>query len=204
MSSIYLQNIKEKEIIPIVEFKRELKLLGIDNNKVLFLEGEKVKAFDISSEEIQEKPKGVIVTFTDNNLNLSVYSNGVKSNLNPLGKGKYIWVSISPDHHKIIYNKTGKGTFICDITGKTITNLGRLHAAKWSNDGKWIIGMDDYDDGYKYTKSDVLMVSFDGKTKINLTENSDVIALNPDISKDNSKVIYHNEEGRVYLMKLKK
>lgn len=203
MTSIYLQNTKEKEIIPIVEDKRNLKLLSIENNKILFLEGENVKAFDISSGEIQDNPKGVTVAFTDNNLNLSVYSNGIKSNLNPLGEGNYIWVSLSPNNNEIIYNKTGKGTFICDLTGKTITDLGRLHAAKWSKDGKWVVGMNDYDDGHKYTKSDILMISFDGKTNQNLTKNSDVIALNPDISKDNSRIIYHNEEGRVYLMNLK-
>ncbi len=203
LTSLFLQDITEKIIVPVVTDKRDIKLLSVDNSNVYYVEGDVVKAFDISGKKTVKNPKNIRIAFTDNNLNLSLYSDGVKTNINPQGDGNYIWVSLSPDKKKILYNYPKKGAFIADLTGKTIKELGKLDAAQWSNDGKWIIGMEDYDDGHKYTKSDILMVSPDGKIKKNLTENSDLIALYPNISNDNKKVVYNTEDGRVYLMKIK-
>ena len=203
LTSLFLQDITEKIIVPVVTDKRDIKLLSVDNSNVYYLEGDVVKAFDISGKKTKTNPKNITIAFTDNNLNLSLYSGGKKSNINPQGEGNYIWVSLSPDKKRILYNYPKKGAIIADLTGKTMKELGKLDAAQWSNDGKWIIGMEDYDDGHKYTKSDILMVSPDGKIKKNLTENSDLIALYPNISKDTKKVVYNTEEGRVYLMKIK-
>ncbi len=204
ITSIYYQNLNTLVLKPVVENKRNLKLLDTDAKNVYYLEGDNVYAYNFDSGEIMENPPNVILAYTDNNLNLVVYKNGVKKILNPQGKGNYIWVSISPGKNQILYNKAGKGTFIADLSGKTVMDLGRLHAAVWSKDGKYIVGMNDFDDGQKYTKSDILMINTKTKSKSNLTENSDVIALYPDIDKNNNKVIYQNEEGRIYLMELKK
>ncbi len=203
LTSLFLQDIAEKIIVPLVTDKRDIKLLSVDNSNVYYLEGDVVKAFDISGKKTITNPKNITIAFTDNNLNLSLYSGGKKSNINPQGEGNYIWVSLSPDKKRILYNYPKKGAIIADLTGKTVKELGKLDAAQWSNDGKWIIGMEDYDDGHKYTKSDILLVSPDGKIKKNLTENSDLIALYPNLSKDNKKVVYNTEEGRVYLMNIK-
>jgi len=203
LTSIFLQDILEKTTVPVVTDKREVKLLAVENSKIFFLEGENIQSFDIATGETTTNPKDALLAFSDNNLNLSILANGKKTNINPQGEGNYIWVSLSPDKRKILYNYPKKGAVISDLKGKTINEIGKLDAAKWSNDGQWIVGMEDYDDGHKYTKSDILMVSPDGKTRKNLTENSDIIALYPDLSPDNKKVVYNNDEGRVYLMKLK-
>lgn len=203
VTSLFFQNVEEKVIIPVLENKRDVKLLDVTNNDIIFLEGDDIKVFNIISGETIVNPSKITIAYTDNNLNLVTYVNGNKKNLNPFGDGNYIWVSLSPDKTKILYNKSGKGTYICDLNGKTISDLGRLHAAKWENSGNWVIGMDDYDDGHKITKSDILYISKDGKVKKNLTENSDKIALYPDISTEGKEIIFHDENGAVYLMKLK-
>lgn len=202
-TSIFVQNIETLELFPIVENKRNIKLVNIEGDIVIYLEGEEIKFFDLNTKSIIDKSPKTSFGFVDNNLNLAVYKDGVKEILNPQGEGNYIWVSTSPDNSKILYNKAGKGTFICDLSGKTLVELGRLHAAKWSKDGNSVIGMDDYDDGYKITKSDIIKMSSDGSKKVVLTENTDRIALFPSISPDNKSIIYHNEEGRVFVMKLK-
>jgi len=203
LTSIFLQDIVEKTTIPVVTGKRDIKLLDVKNSKIFFLDGNNVNSFDIASGETTINPKDALLAFSDNNLNLSILANGKKTDINPQGEGNYIWVSLSPDKRKILYNYPKKGAFISDLNGKTKFELGKLDAAKWSIDGQWIVGMEDYDDGHKYTKSDILMISSDGKSKKNLTENSDLITLFPNISADNKKVIYNTEEGRVYLMKIK-
>jgi len=203
VTSIYFQDVTEKVIVPVIENKRDIKLLDATVNSIIFLDSDDVKSFNIVTGETISNPKNLTTAYTDNNLNLVAYADGKKKILNPFSDGNYIWVSLSPDKTKILYNKSGKGTFICDLSGKTVTELGRLHAAKWDKSGEWIIGMDDYDDGQKVTKSDILLISKDGKTKKNLTENSDKIALYPDMSSEGKKIIYHDENGGVYLMKLK-
>jgi len=204
VSSIIIQDLSEMTSETIVKDKRNIKLLGADKDKVYYLDGDKVVAYNLATKKKTVNPPGVTLAYTDNDLNLVLYKDGKYRILNPNGKGNYIWVSLSPDKKKILYNKAGEGTFIADLNGKILVDLGRLHAAKWDASGKWIIGMDDYDDGNKYTKSDIIMVSADGKIRKNLTKNSDIIALYPDIAPNDDKIVFHNEEGRVYLMQLKK
>ncbi|MCF6242999.1 MAG: hypothetical protein L3J74_16860, partial [Bacteroidales bacterium] len=144
-----------------------------------------------------------VLAFTDADLNLVVYKNGKQHILNPFGKGNYIWVSVSPDGTKILFTKTGKGTFICDSEGKNIINLGRLHAAKWSKDGKWVIGMNDFDDGSKYTNSQIIIISPKGINRQVLDLKDIKIALYPDLSDDNSKITFNTDNGKIYVITLK-
>ena len=71
----------------------------------------------------------------------------------------YIWVSLSPNGKYILYNVPLRGTFVCTIKGKVVAELGRLNAPVWY-DNNIILGMDDYDDGENFTKSDVVAVNF--------------------------------------------
>ncbi|RLD78069.1 MAG: hypothetical protein DRJ10_10920 [Bacteroidetes bacterium] len=103
-----------------------------------------------------------------------------------------------------MFNKTGEGTYICELNGKIIANLGRLSAAKWSNNGLWVIGMNDYDDGKQYTSSQIVLCSADGKTRQSLELKNQKIALFPDISADYSKIVFNDEKGKIYILFLKK
>ena len=69
----------------------------------------------------------------------------------------YIWVTLSPNGKYILYNVPLKGTFVCNLKGKIVAELGRLNAPVWY-DNRIVIGMDDYDDGNNFTKSDVVAV----------------------------------------------
>lgn len=71
----------------------------------------------------------------------------------------YIWVSLSPNGKYILYNVPLRGTFVCTIKGKVVAELGKLNAPVWY-DNNIILGMDDYDDGENFTKSDVVAVNF--------------------------------------------
>ncbi len=202
-SSIYIQDILSKTLKPIVSDKRNLKLICLEDNNVIYVENNNIKSFDFIKNTYNDNPQNINVAFVDNNLNLCVYRNGKKTILNPSGKGNYIWVSKSSDDSLIVYNIVGKGSFVCDFEGNIISDLGRLHALKWTYDDRWIVGMDDYDDGYNYTKSDIIKVSKDGKKRINLTQNSNIIALYPSVDNKKHQLLFNNSEGRVYKMELK-
>ena len=199
-TSVYEQDIKSGTKNLLLKNARNLSSLSYRNNNLSFTQAGNLKVY---SKGIKNSETDQQQVFTDENLNLVLYQSGAQKILNPLGTGNYIWVSLSPDGNKILFNKTGKGTYICDLQGNIIADLGRIHAAKWSDDGKWIIGMDDYDDGQKYTRSKIILISSDGKTK-NVIELKDIpIALYPDISKNNSKIVFNNDRGEIYLIKIR-
>ena len=95
---------------------------------------------------------------------------------------------------------SGGGTYICDLSGKILVDLGNIHAPKWSPDGKWIVYMDDKDDGYNFTSSEIHVISSDGKWDIPLTSTENEIELYPAWGPQN-EIVYSTESGRIYLLK---
>ncbi len=199
-SSVYKLNIANKKKTEVIKNVRELSSLEYQKGNLFFIHHKSLNKHPLNNEKSIESR---VLAFTDADLNLVVYKNGIKNVLNPYGKGNYIWVALSPDKQKVLFTKTGKGTFICDTDGKIIANVGRLHAAKWSKDGKWIIGMNDFDNGHNYTNSQIIMISSDGTNRQVLDLKDIKIALYPDLSNDNSKIVFNTETGKIYVLTLK-
>ncbi len=101
-SSIYIQDISNKQLTLVSLDKRSLKLIGVENNNVIYLENGKVKSFDLTSNTHSDNPTNINVVFTDDNLNLCLHKNGKNTVLNPSGEGNYIWVSKSHNENFIV------------------------------------------------------------------------------------------------------
>ena len=139
--------------------------------------------------------------FTENS-QIVITQNGLRKKIKPLGDGNYIWVSLSPKNDKILFTLAGKGTYISDLNGRIITELGYANAPKWSPDGKWIVYMDDKDDGFNYVSSDIIVVSADGELKFNITDTNSEIEMYPEWSREGNKIVYHNLSGEIFLAEL--
>ncbi|MDD8018248.1 MAG: hypothetical protein PHP42_07730 [Bacteroidota bacterium] len=126
--------------------------------------------------------------------------NGDRVTLDPFGNGQYIWPVLSPDKSLLVAVEMERGAFICDVTGKNIQRLGKCNGPSWTRDGKWIVGMDDRDDGHRILSSDIIVVSVDGKQKFTLTENLDAMAMFPHCSSVENKIIFTTDKGEVYMM----
>lgn len=126
----------------------------------------------------------------------------IRKTIKPLGEGNYIWVSLSPKNDKILFTFAGKGTYICDLNGRIISELGYANAPKWSPDGKWIVYMDDKDDGLNYVSSDIIISSSDGKFKFNITDTNSEIEMYPEWSSEGNKIVYHNLDGDIFIAEL--
>lgn len=63
--------------------------------------------------------------------------------------------------------------------------------------------MVDADDGYHYTKSDIVIVAVDGTQMQQLTTPSDEIKMFPAVSNDGSQIAFHTLEGKIYVMTIK-
>lgn len=133
---------------------------------------------------------------------LTFVVDGKETILTPSGSGNYLWASLSPDKDKILYNKAGFGSFICDLQGNVLVELGYANAPVWSPNGKWIAYMTDYDDGHFYTESEIWIASADGKEKKQLTSTDDSIEMYPRWAPDNQRLVFHDDLGHIYILKL--
>jgi Tol biopolymer transport system component len=124
-----------------------------------------------------------------------------KELLDPFGGGSYVWPSLSPDRTKIVAYEMGRGTFVCDLRGTVLARLGRRDAPVWTRDGRWIVFMDEKDDGQRILTSDIAMVSSDGKTVIALTSTPDVLEMYPDCSPVDNTIAFSTMRGEVFLLR---
>jgi Tol biopolymer transport system component len=133
------------------------------------------------------------------NMKIALSVNGNRILLDPLGNGSYIWPVLSPDKQQLVAYEMGKGAFVCDLTGKVQSILGRRDAPSWTRTGKWIVYMADRDDGHKLVSSDLCAVSPDGKTVIQLTSTSSVMKLDPHCSPTENKIICSTSDGGIMI-----
>ncbi len=143
-----------------------------------------------------------VMTVYIENQKIVLEKSGKKTVLTPNGKDQsYIWPQISPDQKKLTYTVAGKGTFVCDISGKNVVSLGKLGAPQWLNNN-WVIGMDDRDDGHILLSSDIIAVSVNGKVRQNLTQTSDRIEMYPAASPAGDKIVFNTDKGDLYMMEI--
>lgn len=199
-SSINSMNLDSKQTTVIEDSKKNLSPPQITNNKLVYTIENKVKNHELA---------GTLKALEDRNIwagiekqKIVVYENDVKKILAPKGEGNYIWPELSPDKTKILFTFAGHGTFISDLSGKIIAELGYLNASKWLNNN-WVVGMKDYDDGDVVTVSDLFAVSLNGQNSIQLTHTTDEIEMHPDCLPESSKIVYHTLKGDIYLLTVK-
>lgn len=152
-----------------------------------------------------QMPNEVFVAEED--LKIVVYNNGRRIELDPL-KGQYgswdpqyCWVSLSPNKTKILFH-CANNSFVCDINGKNIVNLGEMNCPRW-RDNSHVVGHNEDHDGYYLTKGEIFIVGADGKNLQQLSTTSSEIKTFPAVSADGSKIAYHTEDGKLFLMTIK-
>jgi len=197
-SSVYSFDLKNKRHKLIESKNRFVSTPKIVNNKLIYTVGSEKKEKQISDNTYRFS--GNVWTCIEDQ-KLVIYKNDKKTVLTPNGLGNYIWPRLSRDKTKILYTFAGHGTYISDLNGNILADLGYLNAPQWLNKN-WVVGMKDHDNGDVFTDSDIYAVSTDGRITIQLTDTSDKIKMYPDSSSDGTKIVYHTLEGDIYLMKL--
>jgi Tol biopolymer transport system component len=165
----------------------------VNDRLVYSVEGKRIK----NSQGLKSADEGVYVVLED--LVPVIYINGIGKKLKPNGEGNYIWVSLSPDRTRLLYNFQGTSAWVCDLEGKIIASAGRINSPGWINNDL-IVGMNDRDDGYKVLSSDIVCYSLkSGKTFL-LTDTKDKIEMYPIPFPDGKRIVYQNINGELYLM----
>ena len=145
------------------------------------------------------------VFVTEEDLKLVVYRDGQRTVVDPLSTPdrdvNYCWSSLSPDKTRLLF-VGGDNAYVSDLDGGNIVNLGRLHAPVWRGND-YVVAMDDRDDGYRFTASDIVIVGTDGTGRQQLTTTSSEIKMFPSVSAQGDRIAYHSLEGKVYVMTIK-
>jgi hypothetical protein len=143
-----------------------------------------------------------IIYITTEDLKIVLINNNIRKELNPLKMdvSRYLWVNLSPNGKMILFTAAGKGTFICDLSGKIIANIGLLNAPVWYNDN-FVIGMQDKDDGHRLVSSKIIMVSVNNKSKIDISLPNQ-IAMYPAASQKSGMIAYNTQDGKIYITQI--
>ncbi len=204
--SIYTLDVATKQVTPVAENIGHVNQVTFRNGEVtMAVEGKSLSRVVSGAITPVRKLNNILVTEED--LKIVVYQNGVRTILDPLAgqlddwDPQYTWTSLSPDRKKILFGCAGKA-YICDLSGANLVKLGEMRAPQWRGDSH-VVGMIDADDGYHYTKSDIVIVRADGTQMQQLTSASDEIKMFPSVSQDGSKIAFHTLEGKVYIMTIK-
>ncbi len=194
-----LSNLEEKTI---VNDQRELSSPKVlEDGKVAYNLNNQLKSESTSEDLKNILSKNDALVFIENS-KIALYIDGQKRILTPAGDGNYIWPSISPDKSKLLFTLAGKGTFISDLNGNIISQLGYADAPQWSSDSKWIVYMVDKDNGDYVTSSDIFITSVDAATKLQLTNTPDEFEMYPEINRTGNKIVCNTYDGKILLIEL--
>jgi hypothetical protein len=130
---------------------------------------------------------------------ISMLINGQQVLLDPMN-GQYIWPRLSHDAERLVAVEMDRGALVYSFADDKTQMIGKCNSPSWSSDGEWIIGMDDRDDGHTIYASDIIAVTPDGKSKVNLTDTFDAIALHPSASPVERKVVFNTAEGKIFIL----
>ncbi len=204
-SSIKACDLNSLNVKTIIADKRDVstpKIIGGGN--IFYTVQKSLRSFE--SKTLKQKSNKLTSTSSFvqiENSKIALYQGNIKKILAPLGKGNYIWPSLSPDKTKLLFTLAGKGTYISDLNGKILVYLGYANYPKWSPDGKWISYMVDKDNGLSVISSDIYAASADGNLKFRLTDTNDIYEMYPDWSSDGSEIVANTYDGKILLLKLK-
>jgi Tol biopolymer transport system component len=180
----------------VVGFGRRLSVPALSKKGLVFTEGKQMMSIPLP---LEGESAGAAVLGIEET-KIAVLREGVKSLIDPLGNGSYIWPSLSPDGTRIVAYEMDRGAFICDLDGNVLDRIGRRDAPAWTRDGAWLAYMDDRDDGLRVISSDIYCVSSDGKITVRLTNTPDVMEMNPQCSPTENKIVCNSLAGDIYVI----
>ena len=178
----------------VVAAGREVSLPSLAAGTLVYSVGQRVEVED------EAVAAGRVTLLGIDNGKISFLKNGQRILLDPIGKGSYVWPALSPDGSLLVAVEMSRGAFVCDTRGQNVRKLGRCNAPSWTRDGKWIVFMDDRDDGHVTQSSDLFAISGDGGRKSRLTSTRDLIEMNPNCSPAANEVVCNTLDGRILLL----
>ena len=205
-SSIAYQDIQNLKIQNLIKEEREISPPKFLKNEVIvYKKNNKQVTFSYENDNqvclLKKTVTKSINAFTENS-NLYLEKDGKKTIINPVGEGHYIWGSLSPNNDKIVFTLAGKGTFVTDLQGKVELTLTNANYPGWSKDGKWIVFMEDIDDGHQVISSEIKVTNLKTAKTFQLTSTKNKLEMYPTWSQKENNIVYHTNSGNIEMLKL--
>jgi Tol biopolymer transport system component len=199
-TSLYNYNLVTGETVTLLDKERGVLPAAVSGNRILIKSDSKSMVEMSGSAALKGTGDDIFIVIE--NLVPVLYTGGERKPLRPSGEGYYIWVSLSPDRSKIVYNFQGRNTFICNTEGRILYDAGRINAPKWLNDNI-IIGMDDKDDGHRVVSSEIVYFSLPAGKRSNLTDTGTRTEMYPFPVSGGSRLAFCTDKGEIYIMKIR-
>lgn len=135
---------------------------------------------------------------------LAIYTSGGQLKyIDPVKGSQYLNLAISPDKSLAAFEVYGGDLYVIKTDGSNLVDLGKGERPAWSSDSKYIAYGITKDDGQQFTSSEIYKVKSDGSDKVQLINNTDIIAMNPCWSPDSKKIIFNDaKSGAIYSITL--
>ncbi|MBZ0182159.1 MAG: hypothetical protein K8F60_06850 [Melioribacteraceae bacterium] len=193
------QNLNSLQKNDLTDFERNITTPKIFGNQLIKVNADnQFENLKTTSAFQKSNSKNVIIA---NNKLLVNDESGIRE-LNIFDNGYYLWASLSPDQEKLLFHFSGKGTFVSDLQGNIIKELGNANYPSWSSDGNYIIYMNDEDDGHQVLSSDVILYNYQSDEVQNLTSQFDDLAMFPRLSNQMNKIVFSDMNGGLYIINL--
>ena len=150
--------------------------------------------------DMKQPTHNYVVAVEDDDLVL--YDGTKRRVLNPNGQNTYLWARLSPDETRVVYMAINDKchTYVCDLNGRNVVDLGHYIASpSWLNND-WIIGQQDEDDGHQMTASRLVAIQADGKGFQMLPTPDCKQPINPTAAGEH--IVFENE-GKLVMMRVK-
>ena len=196
--SLHTLNVETGKTTTLIKDTRDLQGVSMAQGTVLAVNKGKLVQKRLGGEKLSTVPP--VPSIKEGKLYVTV-GNQTKL-VDPAGKeASYLWASISPDGKKLLYYviNTGKA-YVSNIDGSNPISLGTMHAPIWMGNN-WVIGMLDRDNGEVITASKIIAVKANGTSRTALTDDS-VIAMEPSVSLDATKIAYNTADGKIFIMQV--
>jgi len=195
------ERLQEIVVVTLLDGKSEVIRSSGSLSIPLFIDGSIITSDDMQSQIKSSSTTGQeVVVGGIEDTKIVLFRERKKQLFDPFGNGRYIWPMLSPQEDRIVAYELSRGTFVCDLSGIVLSQLGRRNAPVWTRDGKWIVYMDDRDDGHQITSSDIYAISREGKQISRLTSTEDTIEMFPNCSPTENKIVFATLRGEIFIL----
>ena len=161
---------------------------------VVFSAGGQIQGVDAATGDT-----GTVAVLGIEDSKIALLRGGVKSLIDPLGNGSYLWPSLSPGGALLVACESDRGAFVASPDGGHPLLIGRRDAPDWTRDGKWLIYMAERNAGRKRPSSAIGYVSPDGKVSGMLTSFASD-AMFPRVSPVGDEIVCCTRKGEVLVI----
>lgn len=208
--AIKVFHVDNREADQLTEFRSEMPVLpkwAAFGEQVVLINNSKIEAFDSGKEipaRFKQRPVQYFYVLKTDAIARGKIPENSTEDISPFDDATYLNMEVSPDGQKIVFEVYGGNLYVMNVDGSNVIDLGRANRPSWSPDSRYVVATISEDDGHNYQSSDIYALSVDGNQKINLTENTDLIAMNPSWSPDGDKIAFDAvNDGAIYVLNIR-